>query len=90
MSNKLLFNQAKVLNMSKEIIIHEKQSSIFDIVEDTTTQMHIVKQEQSINLKRSSLQALKNNKKLQHNLFMALESDSLEDLEFFFKTLSRI
>jgi hypothetical protein len=90
MSNKLLFNQAKVLNMSKEIIIHEKQSSIFDIVEDTTTQMHTIIKEQSINLKLSSLLALKNNKKLQHNLFMALESDSLEDLEFFFKTLSRI
>lgn len=90
MSNKLLFNQAKVLNMSKEIIIHEKQSSIFDIVEDTTTQMPIAIKEQSINLKLSALLALKNNKKLQHNLFMALESDSLEDLEFFFKTLSRI
>jgi hypothetical protein len=76
--------------MANEIIIHEKQSSIFDIVEDTTTQMHTIIKEQSINLKLSSLLALKNNKKLQHNLFMALESDSLEDLEFFFKTLSRI
>lgn len=76
--------------MSKEIIIHEKQSSIFDIVEDTTTPMPIVIKEQSINIKLSSLLALKTNKELQHNLFIALESDSLEDLEFFFKTLSRI
>lgn len=76
--------------MANEIIIHEKQSSIFDIVEDTTTPMPIVIKEQSINIKLSSLLALKNNKELQHNLFIALESDSLEDLEFFFKTLSRI
>ena len=76
--------------MANEIIIHEKQSSIFDIVEDTTTQMPIVIKEQSISLKLSSLLALKNNKKLQHNLFMALESDNLDELEFFFKSLSRL
>lgn len=76
--------------MANEIIIHEKQSSIFDIVEDTTTPMPIVIKEQSISLKLSSLLALKNNKELQHNLFIALESDNLEDLEFFFKTLSRM
>lgn len=76
--------------MSKEIIIHEKQSSIFDIVEDTTTQMPIVIKEQSINLKLSSLLALKNNKELQHNLFIALKSDNLEELEFFFKALSKM
>lgn len=76
--------------MANEIIIHEKQSSIFDIVEDTTTPMPIVIKEQSINIKLSSLLALKTNKELQHNLFIALESDSLEDLEFFFKALSRI
>lgn len=76
--------------MSKEIIIHEKQSSIFDIVEDTTTQMPIVIKEQSINIKLSSLLALKNNKELQHNLFIALKSDNLEELEFFFKALSKM
>ena len=76
--------------MSKEIIIHEKQSSIFDIVEDTTTPMPIVIKEQSINIKLSSLLALKTNKELQHNLFIALESDDLEALEFFFKALSRM
>ena len=76
--------------MANEIIIHEKQSSIFDIVEDTTTPMPIAIKDSSINLKLSSLLALKTNKELQHNLFIALESDSLEDLEFLFKTLSRI
>ena len=76
--------------MSKEIIIHKDQSSIFDIVEDTTTPMPIVKQEASINLKLSSLLALKNNKELQHNLSLALESDDLEALEYFFKILSRL
>lgn len=76
--------------MANEIIIHEKQSSIFDIVEDTTTPMPIVIKDSSINLKLSSLLALKNNKELQHNLFIALESDSLKDLEFFFKSLSRL
>ena len=76
--------------MANEIIIHEKQSSIFDIVEDTTTPMPIAIKEQSISIKLSSLLALKNNKELQHNLFIALKSDNLEELEFFFKTLSRI
>lgn len=76
--------------MSKEIIIHKDQSSIFDIVEDTTTPMPITKQEQSINLKLSSLLALKDNKEFQQNLFLALESNDLDKLEHFFKTLSRM
>ena len=76
--------------MSKEIIIHKQQSSIFDIIEDTTTPITIVKQEQSINLKLSSIVALKNNKELQHNLLLALESDDLEAIEYFFKILSRM
>ena len=76
--------------MSKEIIIHKDQSTIFDIVEDTTTPMPIVKQEQSINLKLSSIVALKNNKELQHNLLLALESDDLDAIEYFFKILSRM
>ena len=76
--------------MSKEIIIHKQQSSIFDIIEDTTTPITIVKQEQSINLKLSSIVALKNNKQLQHNLLLALESDDLEAIEYFFKILSRM
>ena len=76
--------------MSKKIIIHKDQSTIFDIVEDTTTPMPIVKQEQSINLKLSSIVALKNNKELQHNLLLALESDDLDAIEYFFKILSRM
>ena len=76
--------------MSKEIIIHKQQSSIFDIIEDTTTPITIVKQEQSINLKLSSIVALKNNKELQQNLLLALESDDLESIEYFFKILSRM
>ena len=76
--------------MSKEILIHENQSSIFDIVEDTTTPMPITIKEQSINLKRSTLLALKTNKELQHNLLLALESDDLDDLEHLFKILSRM
>ena len=76
--------------MSKEIIIHKQQSSIFDIVEDTTTLIPIAKQEQSIGIKLSSLVALKTNKELQHNLFLALESDDLEAIEYFFKILSRM
>ena len=76
--------------MSKEIIIHKQQSSIFDIIEDTTTPITIVKQEQSINLKLSSIVALKNNKQLQQNLLLALESDNLEAIEYFFKILSRM
>ena len=76
--------------MSKEIIIHKQQSSIFDIIEDTTTPITIVKQEQSINLKLSSIVALKNNKELQHNLLLALESDDLDAIEYFFKILSRM
>ena len=76
--------------MQKEIIIHKQQSSIFDIVEDTTTPMHVTVKEQSISLKLSSLLALKTNKELQHNLFLALESDDLEAIEYFFKILSRM
>ena len=56
--------------MSKEIIIHKDQSSIFDIVEDTTTPMPIIVKEQSINLKLSSLLALKDNVKLRSELLM--------------------
>ena len=66
--------------MSKEIIIHKDQSSIFDIVEDTTTPMPITKQEQSINLKLSSLLALKNNVKLRSELINALECDELNEV----------
>ena len=76
--------------MSKEIIIHKQQSSIFDIIEDTTTPMPITVKEQSISLKLSSLVALKTNKELQHNLLLALESDDLDELEDFFKILSRM
>ena len=76
--------------MQKEIIIHKQQSTIFDIVEDTTTPMHVAIKEQYINLKLSSLLALKTNKELQHNLFLALESDDLEAIEYFFKILSRM
>jgi len=73
--------------MQKEIIIHKDQSTIFDIVEDTTTQMPIVKQEQSTNLKLSSLLALKDNVKLRSELINALECD---EMEIAFKILSRI
>ena len=73
--------------MSKEIIIHKDQSSIFDIVEDTTTPMPITKQEQSINLKLSSLLALKTNVKLRSELINALECD---EMEIVFKILSRM
>ena len=73
--------------MSKEIIIHKDQSSIFDIVEDTTTQMPITKQEQPINLKLSSLLALKDNVKLRRELINALECDELNEV---FKILSRM
>ena len=73
--------------MSKEIIIHKQQSTIFDIVEDTTTPMPIVKQEQSINLKLSSLLALKDNVKLRSELINALECD---EIEIVFKILSRM
>lgn len=66
--------------MSKEIIIHKDQSSIFDIVEDTTTPMPITKQEQSINLKLSSLLALKDNVKLRRELINALECDELNEV----------
>ena len=76
--------------MQKEIIIHKKQSTIFDIVEDTTTPMPVAVKEQSINLKLSSLLALKTNKQLQNSLSIALESDDLDDLEHFFRILSRI
>ena len=76
--------------MQKEIIIHKQQSTIFDIVEDTTTPTPIIVKEQYINLKLSSLLALKTNKELQHNLFLALESDDLDELEHFFKILSRM
>ena len=73
--------------MQKEIIIHKDQSTIFDIVEDTTTPMPIVKQEQSTNLKLSSLLALKDNIKLRTELINALECD---EMEIAFKLLSRI
>ena len=73
--------------MQKEIIIHKDQSTIFDIVEDTTTPMPIVKQEQSTNLKLSSLVALKDNVKLRSELINALECD---EMEIAFKLLSRI
>ena len=76
--------------MQKEIIIHEKKSTIFDIVEDTTTPMPAAVKEQSINLKLSSLLALKTNEELQNSLYMALESDELDDLENLFKILSRM
>ena len=76
--------------MKEKIIIHEKQSTIFDIVEDTTTPMPIAIKDQSINLKLSSLMALKTNEELQNNLCMALESDDLDDLENLFKILSRM
>ena len=66
--------------MSKEIIIHKDQSSIFDIVEDTTTQMPIIVKEQSINIKLSSLIALKNNVKLRSDLINALECDELNEV----------
>ena len=64
--------------MSKEIILHKDQSSIFDIVEDTTTPMPIIVKEQSINLKLSSLLALKDNVKLRRELINALECDEIE------------
>ena len=73
--------------MQKEIIIHKDQSTIFDIAEDTTTQMPIVKQEQSTNLKLSALLALKDNVKLRTELINALECD---EMEIAFKLLSRI
>ena len=76
--------------MQKEIIIHKQQSTIFDIVEDTTTPMPAAIKEQSISLKLSSLVALKNNKELQHNLLLALESDDLDAIKYFFKILSRM
>ncbi len=66
--------------MKKEIIIHKDQSSIFDIVEDTTTQMPIIVKEQSINLKLSSLLALKDNVKLRRELINALECDELNEV----------
>ena len=73
--------------MSKEIIIHEKQSSIFDIVEDTTTPMPIAIKEQSINLKLSSLLALKDNTNIRSELINALECD---EMEIVFIILSRL
>ena len=66
--------------MSKEIILHKDQSSIFDIVEDTTTPMPIIVKEQSINLKLSSLLALKDNVKLRRELINALECDELNEV----------
>ena len=73
--------------MKKEIIIHKDQSSIFDIVEDTTTQMPIIVKEQSINLKLSALLALKDNVKLRRELINALECD---EIEIVFKILSKL
>ena len=73
--------------MQKEIIIHKDQSTIFDIVEDTTTPITIKKKEESTNLKLSSLLALKDNVKLRSELINALECD---EMEIAFKLLSRI
>ena len=73
--------------MQKELIIHKDQSTIFDIVEDTTTPMPIKKKEESINIKLSSLMALKNNVKLRSELIQSLECD---EMEIAFKILSRI
>lgn len=73
--------------MSKEIIIHKDQSSIFDIVEDTTTTMPITIKEESINLKLSSIMAIKNNVNLRSELINALECD---DMDIVFKILSRM
>ena len=73
--------------MQKEIIIHKDQSTIFDIVEDTTTPMTIKKKEESINLKLSSLLALKDNVKLRSELINALEC---YEMEIAFKLLSRM
>ena len=73
--------------MKKEIIIHKDQSSIFDIVEDTTTLMPIIVKEQSINLKLSSLLALKDNVKLRSEIINALECDELNEV---FIILSRL
>lgn len=73
--------------MKKEIIIHKDQSSIFDIVEDTTTPMPIIVKEQSINLKLSSLLALKDNVKLRSEIINALECDELNEV---FIILSRL
>ena len=73
--------------MKKEIIIHKDQSSIFDIVEDTTTQMTIIVKEQSINIKLSSLIALKDNVKLRSDLINALECD---EIEIVFKIISKL
>ena len=73
--------------MSKEIILHKDQSSIFDIVEDTTTPVPIIVKEQSINLKLSSLLALKTNVKLRRELINALECDELNEV---FIILSRL
>ena len=73
--------------MSKEIILHKDQSSIFDIVEDTTTPVPIIVKEQSINLKLSSLLALKTNVKLRRELINDLECDELNEV---FKILSRM
>ena len=73
--------------MQKEIIIHKDQSTIFDIVEDTTTPMTIKKKEESTNLKLSTLLALKDNVKLRTELINALECD---EMEIAFKILSRM
>ena len=73
--------------MKKEIIIHKDQSSIFDIVEDTTTPVPIIVKEQSINIKLSSLLALKTNVKLRSELINALECDELNEV---FIILSRL
>ena len=73
--------------MQKEIIIHKDQSTIFDIVEDTTTPMTIKKKEETINLKLSALLALKDNVKLRSELINALECD---EMEIAFKILSRM
>ena len=66
--------------MSKEIIIHKDKSTIFDIIEDTTTPMPIIVKEQSINLKLSSLLALKDNTNIRSELINALECDELNEV----------
>lgn len=73
--------------MEKQVIIHNNQSTIFDIVEDTTTPMPIEKKDMSINLKLSSLMALKDNVKLRTELIQALECD---EMEIAFEILSKL
>ena len=73
--------------MSKEIIIHKQQSSIFDIVEDTTTQMPITVKDQSINLKLSSLVAL-NYKYSFNRCLLLINSLQFSDAGFAINTIA--